>query len=133
MVLSSIKYSANFVEAYTNLGKIYEILNKPDDALEKYNQALKINPNYTLAKLNIGRLFMSLTMYDKALVYFKSILEDNPKNGMACFYMAVAHYFLEDYSSAWHNVHLAKKFGSPTDQKFLRALSAVMPEYQNAI
>lgn len=131
--LSSIKYDDNFVQAYTNLGKIYERLNRPQDALDKYNKAIDINSKYILAKLNIGRLFLSLTMYNKAIFYFTSILEDNPENGTACFYMAVAHYFLKDYSSAWNNVHLAKKFGSPIDQKFLRTLSTVMPEYQNSI
>ena len=52
--LKSIKTVSKNIEAYTNLGKIFVELKKPDLAIYNINKAISINPNYAPAYNNLG-------------------------------------------------------------------------------
>lgn len=126
--LRAIKFNDQMVAAYTNLGRLYETLEEMDKSMRNYRKALKIDPDFALAKLNMGRALLTQSKYNEALTHFMSIVSKYPDNGIAHFYIAVVYYFLQDYTSSWHRIHLARNHGSPTDQKFIKALKAAMPE-----
>ena len=69
--------------------------------------------------------------YLESLIYLQKLTDLDPSYEDAYYYAAVDYYFLGDYMSAWHNVHLASKLKFSTDNEFLRALSSKLPEPEN--
>jgi len=72
----------NNYRAWYNLGIAYFNLNRIQDALNAYNQALEIKPDYMYCYYNIGLLYevsegdleKALENYEKALTYNKEFV-----------------------------------------------------------
>ena len=73
--------------AWYNLGVAYSDLNRNDDAIEAYRQALRINPEYAAAWNNLGATYGKINRYDDEIEAHRQALRINPK-----------------YASAWYNL-----------------------------
>ena len=125
---TAIKFDNNLIEAYTNLGIVYEHSGKYNDAAGEYKKALAINPNFEIALLNLGAVFLIREDFYGSLNHLQRLTEINPTRGPAYYYTAVAQYFIHDYKSSWQNVHTAQSLGSAVDVKFIETLSSAMSE-----
>ncbi len=61
-----IRSGARYADVLNMLGVIYHIDGKFNNAIESFEEALKINPNYTEANLNLAVLYNDLGEYKKA-------------------------------------------------------------------
>jgi tetratricopeptide (TPR) repeat protein len=57
---------AYFYEAY-----ILDKMKKPDESLEKYLEAVKVDPSLAVAYHNIGLILVEKKMYEKAIENYK--------------------------------------------------------------
>ena len=48
---------------------------KTDEAIENYEQAIKVNPNFFKAHNNLGFLFKKLKKYDEAIDHYQQALD----------------------------------------------------------
>ncbi len=75
-----IELDPTYVEAYNNLGIIYQDLGYFDKALEAYQTSIKINPRYEKAYNNIGIVLFLNGRYEESKEAFQKALDINPNN-----------------------------------------------------
>jgi len=80
--LLTFKYHL-LLKALNNLGGIYFIQQRYDEAELIYKISLEIKPDYIIALLNIGKIMAIKRDYDKSLYYFKSVLSFDDDNSEA--------------------------------------------------
>lgn len=64
--LRVLRAGARYADVFNMLGVIYHIGGKFNNAIESFEEALRVNPNYTEATLNLAVLFNDLGEYKKA-------------------------------------------------------------------
>jgi len=79
--------------AHNNLGLIYLNNDRPDDALQEFKTAIKINPDNAKAHINLGNLYHDFyDNCDKAIEEYKKALEIKPNDHAAYYYLAVFYH-----------------------------------------
>lgn len=67
------------IQVITNLASTYQVNGKVDEAIELYNEALKISKDFDEAKLNLAALYFNKKEYDKAYATINEV-DVNSKN-----------------------------------------------------
>ncbi len=75
-----IELDPTYVEAYNNLGIIYQTIGDADRAFAAYQKATEINPRYQKGYNNLGILLLLQGRYEEAREAFNKALTINPKN-----------------------------------------------------
>jgi Flp pilus assembly protein TadD len=70
-------------EAWFRLGWIYDELNRYEDAIGAYRQALRINPEHADAWSNLGVTYSNIKSRDDAVEAFRQALRINPEHPIA--------------------------------------------------
>jgi tetratricopeptide (TPR) repeat protein len=126
---NSIQEGKNNVEAWLNLGQIYEMFFKDEQAIVYFDSVLVVEPRNTDALLGKGNSLLDLGKADKALIQYGKIMSinseipevwfgraqayveqyaydrDNPElieNAIQSFKMAI--HFRDDYIEAWREL-----------------------------
>jgi hypothetical protein len=71
------------VDAHTDMGFAYELMNRPQDALAQYEATLKINPHYGITQFHIAHLLETQGQVPEAISHYQEALLDNPNNDAA--------------------------------------------------
>ena len=87
-------------EAWYSLGIAYGKLNRYNDAIEAYRQALRINPEYADAWYNLGVAYGNLNRYNDAIEAYRQALRINPEYADAWYNLGVAYGELKRYNDA---------------------------------
>ena len=69
--------------AYVHIGQIYELTDRPDDALAAYQKALQIQPNSPLVNNYLGNLYVRKGDLKSAGKYFQAALNQNSHDPVA--------------------------------------------------
>jgi tetratricopeptide (TPR) repeat protein len=72
-------YSADFAFARYNLGNLYATLNRPDEAVENYRAAIKIDNLFYPAKVNLAMLYNQRGENNKAEVLLREVTAEHPQ------------------------------------------------------
>ncbi len=75
-----IELDPAYVEAYNNLGIIYQDLGDFDKALKLYQTSIEINPRYEKAYNNLGIVLFLNERYEESKEAFQNALGINPNN-----------------------------------------------------
>jgi tetratricopeptide (TPR) repeat protein len=75
--------------AHNNLGKNYQLQGRPQQALDHYREALRIDPRDVFARLNLGMLLAQLGESREAVEHLSASLRYDPR-------MVVAHEWMGD-------------------------------------
>jgi len=75
-----IELDPTYVEAYNNLGIIYQMIGDVERAFESYQKSTKINPRYEKGYNNLGILLLLKGRNEEALEAFQKALAVNPNN-----------------------------------------------------
>ncbi len=75
-----IELDPTYVEAYNNMGIVYQMLGNADRAFGAYQKATEINPRYEKGYNNLGILLLLKGRYEEALGSFQKALAVNPDN-----------------------------------------------------
>ncbi len=75
-----IELDPTYVEAYNNMGIIYQMLGNADRAFGAYQKATEINPRYEKGYNNLGILLLLKGRYEEALEAFQKALAVNSNN-----------------------------------------------------
>ena len=79
-------------EPYNNLGDALYQTGKREEAIEHYQQALRINPNYAEAHHNLGAALYQTGKREEAIEHFQQALRINPDYAEAHYNLGVALY-----------------------------------------
>jgi Tfp pilus assembly protein PilF len=75
-----IELDPTYVEAYNNLGIVYQMMGDVDRAFGAYQKATEINPRYQKAYNNLGILLLRKERYEEAAEAFQKALAINPNS-----------------------------------------------------
>lgn len=81
-------------EAFNNLGVIESQLGHPEEALEYYQEAVKLKPKSTDYLYNLANALKKQNKPTEALPFLEQILELDPNHEAACYQLGA--YFLEE-------------------------------------
>ena len=82
------------------LGAIFVGQNKLQEALENYNESIKINPNYIQAYNNLGACMFKLGRIDEAIQSYEKAIEIQPNHADAHNNLGTAFKELKDYKKS---------------------------------
>jgi superkiller protein 3 len=86
--------------AYGQLGEVYEIQQRYDEALQAYEQALQMAPQEVAHHARIGRLCRKLGHLDKALLHVRKMVELEPENPAAHYELGRTYEAREEFDDA---------------------------------
>ncbi len=76
--LKSISLNKNIPEPHTNLGSLYNSLNKFEEAINCLKHAIHISPKFSHAHHNLGNIYVALGDFTKARIHFKESIKSDP-------------------------------------------------------
>ena len=76
----AIELDSTYVEAYNNLGIVYQAVGDTKSAIGAYQKSTEINPRYEKGYNNVGLLFLLEGRHEEALEVFRKTLAINPNH-----------------------------------------------------
>ncbi|MDY7396833.1 tetratricopeptide repeat protein [Aureibaculum sp. 2210JD6-5] len=131
--LNFVGFAQSFQDSYIEgIQKMDE--KKYNNAIEKFDLAIKTNPDFEEAYLKRGACYVFLNDTKKAVLDFSKVIELNPKNGLAYFNRGVVLKTLADYKNAILDFGSAIKFsGNLKFAYYNRALCKLaLDDFKNA-
>jgi len=89
---SAVKTSPHHPLAHRNLGAMYYLDGRQNEAEKEFLEALKINPNEEMAHNNLGLIYMARRDYEKAQKEFEKELAINPGYDKALFNLGLLYW-----------------------------------------
>ena len=91
---------AQYASVYFNLANAYRELEKTDDALKAYYEALRVDPSLTRNAFNFSKLLIEKKRYDEALKLLIPMRDASPQNTMILEVLAYVYYLKGEYNEA---------------------------------
>lgn len=126
----AVRAEPQFVLARYNFGELLLAQGQKDEAIEQFAAAVQIDPTFAEAQFHWGMALASLSRTSEAATHFKEAIRINSAFAEAHYNLAVAHFLMGDYDSAWKEVARARQLGFPPAEPFLVLLAEKMPEPQ---
>lgn len=89
--------------AHNNLGLILNEQDKPLEAIDHLNMALRFKPDYKLAHNNLGISYSKMGEFDKAIKHYKATIKIAPDYVNVYNNLANAYVKIKKFDSALHN------------------------------
>ena len=77
-----------------------QIKSEPQEAINFFKKAARVNSKYTEAYHALGGVYISLGQFQEAVKYFKRILEITPKDVDVCYNLGVSFSLLGDHQES---------------------------------
>lgn len=100
-------------QAWTILGTVYLLQEKPADAETAYLTAIQVKPNFGLALLNLGKLRSSQKKYQEAIDPLTHAVESHPESAEANLLLGEAYLQIRKGSKAIPYLNEAARLGRP--------------------
>ena len=88
----ALKKKPDLLEAYVNLGIVYNDTDEIEKAIENYDTAIQMAPNYTDAYYNRGFAYLDKEDLDSAIADFNTVIELNPESAEAYYFRALSYF-----------------------------------------
>jgi tetratricopeptide (TPR) repeat protein len=90
----AVKIAPNFYQAQNDLGVLYSMMNRPEDAEKHLVQAHELNRNSTEPLINLASLYLDQDKPDRAEEVSQEAVRNDSKSGPALFNLGIALYKL---------------------------------------
>ena len=109
----------DLLEARLLQAMLFSELGMPDEALQLYNETLRLDPKHATSLNNRGLIYLeSLENYQAAVKDFDAALKSDPAMTTARFNRSLAHMNLEQFEQAIQDLDVCVKLKSNTEQAF---------------
>ena len=113
---SRIEKAPDDIEAYLDMGKAYESVDMPNEALMAYQKVLAIDPKYIPGLIVYSELLRRMGKLKMAMRCYREIIKLEPKNLDAHIFMINANLNLGFVNEAYKYASTAEKL-APEDQR----------------
>lgn len=91
-IASKVQESGIEAECYNAIALLKTSVEKNDDAIESYKQAIRLAPEQILVWNNLGNLCLKIGRNDEAMIAFQKAIDHNPKDSIAWNGMGDIYY-----------------------------------------
>lgn len=96
----ALTLNPKYLEAYVNLGRLYEDSNRIDGAIKCYTKALELEPEYQDASIHLASVLVHDSKYPEAKALYSDVIAKNPHNSMAVAGMGNLKKMIGKFSEA---------------------------------
>jgi tetratricopeptide (TPR) repeat protein len=121
----AVKLEPENAFAHLDLGSALARAGRVDEAEQQFRAAVRSAPWMDKAHLSLGMALALRGGMDEANYEFDQAIQINPR---VCTKVAQVLFMNRDFAGAWHRVYQARGLGVPVDEKFVAALSRMMPD-----
>lgn len=123
-------YGMPFIALY-NLGLVYEKKNDPHSALQKYEEAIRLQPSYGIAHYRMGYVLEAMRRTDEARRAYGKAVQYSPDMAQAHLRYGVLSYNAGDLQNALYSLNRVLKLAPHTDmeedaRRYLAQLQSIM-------
>jgi Tfp pilus assembly protein PilF len=97
---ASMGYSADFAFGRYNLGNLYTALNRPEEAIQNYRAAIKIDELFYPAKVNLAMLYNKRGENEKAEVLLREVTAAHPQMHEISYSLGLLLVEMKKYNQA---------------------------------
>ncbi len=105
VIAQDVKISKKAISFY-NEAETLTFSRKIDDAIEKLENALKIEPNYKDALLKLAQIYQSnKSDYKKAIAYYTKVIILNPNSVSSYYNKAICEFNIQDFENSRKSIN----------------------------
>ncbi len=111
---NGLKYDPQNVELHYNLGKMFQDMNKFDEAEQEYKTAIAIDSNYFPPFINLGYIYLNdyFKKYDESVKLSTRAMQINPNSALAVCNRGAAYECAGNYVAARKDYEEALKLST---------------------
>jgi len=117
-----LEYSPDSSDTYNNMGNLYAVEGRYDEAIEAYEKAIEISPRSYKAYANLGNTLRVAGQKEKALAMLKKSIEIQPIYALGHYKLSVAYYDLGRFKPAVIHHDEAIRLGIRPDPGYSESL-----------
>ncbi|HRZ86810.1 MAG TPA: tetratricopeptide repeat protein [bacterium] len=107
---------------YDNRGLAYYHQGDRAEALEDFTEAIRLDPRNCTSHNNRGILLSDNRDYKAAIADYDTAVRIAPRYADAYHNRAVAYFYMNDFDSAWRDLHKVRELGDKPTPRFLELL-----------
>ncbi|MCH7847042.1 MAG: hypothetical protein IIB53_01645 [Planctomycetes bacterium] len=124
----AVRTDPNWPVAYNSLGRALLGEGEGELATAAFRTALALDEQYTEARFNLSYAVAGLGDQEEAIELMNGVVQAQPDNVQAHERLAIWHYYLGEYETAWSHVHRAQNLGHAMPPQFMVLLQKQSPE-----
>ncbi len=124
----AVRTDPNLAVAYNSLGRALLGEGEGELAAAAFRTALALDEKYTEARFNLSYAVAGLGDQVEAIELMNGVLQAQPDNADAHERLAIWHYYVGEYETAWAHVHHAQNLGHTMPPQFIVLLQKQAPE-----
>ena len=124
----AVRTDPNWPVAYNSLGRALLGEGEGELATAAFRTALALDEQYTEARFNLSYAVAGLGDQEEAIELMNGVVQAQPDNVQAHERLAIWHYYLGEYETAWSHVHRAQNLGHAMPAQFMVLLQKQSPE-----
>jgi tetratricopeptide (TPR) repeat protein len=128
--VNSMSYSADFASARHNLANLYSSLDRPEDAITQYQQAIRIDDQFYPAKVNLAIMLSQRGQNQKAEQLLREVVRDQPELYEAAYSLGLLLVEIQNYREAVDHLEQASR-GLPERARIHYNLGLLYAHLQN--
>lgn len=108
----------HLAEAHSNLGMMYHLQNRWEEAIPAFQAALKLKPTLLSARLFLGIDYCLTSQPQRALQELGRVLQQDPRNAVAAEWLGMSYLQTGKYFQAAEQLAKAKNLGGSEEAPF---------------
>ena len=128
--ITAMEYTGDFAGSRHNLANLYSKIDKPEDAVKQYEQAIRIDDRFYPAKMNLAVLYSQRGQNKKAEKLLREVVRDEPELYDAAYSLGLLLAELQNYSEGVKYLEIASR-GLPERARIHYNLGLIYAFQQN--
>ncbi len=114
-----------FAIVYDNRGTAFFLVQRDEEALADFSQAIMLNPTYPGAYNNRALIYLKKNEYAKAIADFNQAIHYDPHYALAYFNRGLAYFHENFFKEAYSDLSKARQLGVVIDDNFMQRVQAL--------
>jgi tetratricopeptide (TPR) repeat protein len=105
----AIEVEPTYHQSWYNLGDLFIVSGRPEEAIPPLRAAIKLKPDFTEAYVKIGAALIRGRQFREAAMFLEQNLDRVARHGEARFYLGAAYAFLGNREAALRELEIISR------------------------